>query len=44
MVGERQADLLELILALAASRRLARRLYRRQQECDEHSNDGNDDQ
>jgi hypothetical protein len=39
---QRQPDLLEVVRALCAARRFARLLDGRQQERDEHSNDGDD--
>ena len=40
----RQADLLEIVLALQDPRRLARRLHRRQQQGDQDANDRDHDQ
>jgi hypothetical protein len=44
VVGEGQADLLEVILAAHATRRLADLLDRGQQQRDQHGDDGDDDQ
>jgi hypothetical protein len=37
----RDADLFEIVLALTAARGLSRRLHRRKQQCDQHSDDRN---
>ena len=44
VVVDRQADLLEVVLALGASGRFARRLHGRQQQSDQHADDGDDHQ
>ena len=44
IIMNRQADLLEIVLALQPSRRLARRLHGRQQQGDENADDGDDHQ
>ena len=42
VVGERQAQLLEVILALGLSSGFSRLLHGRQQQCNEYGNDRND--
>src|SRR5205085_12350398 len=41
---QRQADLLQIVLAAGALRRLADLLHGRQQQSDQHRNDGDDDE
>jgi hypothetical protein len=44
VIHERQADLLEVIAALHASRRFASRLHGREQQSDQNTNDGDNNQ
>jgi len=44
VVLEPEANLFEIINALFVSRRFARRLDGWQQQCDQHADDGNDDE
>jgi hypothetical protein len=43
MLVERNAELVEVVLALRAASRFAGRLYRRQQQCHQDADDGNHD-
>jgi hypothetical protein len=44
VIVERQADVPEIVETLRAATRFPRRLNRRQQDGDEHADDGNDNQ